>query len=148
MPSLTLPLTASGPVVVIAIFVSRPRRMALAAAGLPIPPPVLATMLVDTGASCTCVDPGRLKSLAIPPSGVAHVQSPTTGATPTTANQYDVDIAVVLDAANGRFHYVDTLPVIESHLAAQGIDGLLGRDVLSQGLLIFNGTAKTFTLSF
>lgn len=40
------------------------------------------------------------------------------------------------------------IPVLESHLAHQGIHGLLGRDVLSKCLLVYNGEMGLFTLAF
>jgi hypothetical protein len=127
-------------------MVSTPRRNALTKAGLQIPTPELVNVLVDTGASGTCIDPSHIAKLGISPSGIIDVHTPSTAGVAAQCNQFDVDIAVILD--NGQYHFVNTLPVIESSLASQGIDGLLGRDVLSQGILIFNGAAKTFTLSF
>jgi hypothetical protein len=41
-----------------------------------------------------------------------------------------------------------TIPVIESDLSAQGFQVLIGRDVLSQGLLWYNGRARTLSLAF
>lgn len=146
MPSVNLLLTPQGPIVRLGIMVSTPRRNALAAVGLPIPPPEIVDVLVDTGASGTCIDPSHIAKLGIAPSGIIDIHTPSTAGVATQCKQFDVDIAVILD--NGQYHFVSTLPVIESSLASQGIDGLLGRDVLSQGILIFNGTAKTFTLSF
>jgi len=54
----------------------------------------------------------------------------------------------MIPLANGQRHFIRTLPVIESDFSAQGFDGLLGRDVLSQGIFIFNGSGNSFTLSF
>jgi hypothetical protein len=130
----------------LALWVSKPRRQALIAASQPVPPAVLINVLVDTGASGTCIDPSHLSRLGISPSGLIKVHTPTTAGNPIECKQFDVDIGVLLD--NGNFHFVDTLPVLESELACQGIDGLLGRDVLSQGILIYNGAAKSYTLSF
>jgi hypothetical protein len=146
MPSLTLTLTPRGPVVVAGLMVSTPRRNALAAAGKPIPPPVLLSLLVDTGASGTCIDQSHFPKLGIVPSGFTMVHTPTTAGTPVRRNQYDVDLGIIL--GNGSFHFIYTLPVIESSVACQGIDGLLGRDVLSQGILIYNGAGGSYTLSF
>jgi hypothetical protein len=146
MPSITLDLTPQGPMVRVAVMVSTPRRKALEAAGLPIPPPVLVSLLVDTGAFCTCVDSAHLGQLQISPSGIIEIYTPSTGATPVKRKQYDVDVALILD--NGNHLFIDTLPVVESTFAANGIDGLLGRDVLSGGILIYNGTTDSITVAF
>ena len=42
-----------------------------------------------------------------------------------------------------RLHNV---PVVAANLAVQGIDGLIGRDLLEACVLICNGTANTYTL--
>ena len=40
------------------------------------------------------------------------------------------------------------IPVIESDLNAQGFQALLGRDVLDQGILIYDGHRRLLTLAF
>lgn len=127
-------------------MVSTPRRQALLAAGQPVPDPMIVRLLVDTGASGTCIDQTHLVKLGIAPSGYVMVHTPTTAGTPVKRNQYDVDIGIIF--GHGSYHFVDTLPVVESSVSCQGIDGLLGRDVLSQGILIYNGAADSYTLSF
>jgi predicted aspartyl protease len=113
--------------------------------GKPVHPPIAIRALIDTGASGTCLDPWVFQQLNLPASGVAHVHTPTTSGVATAQNQYDVDILVMLGKHVER---IETLPVLESHLTPLGIDGLLGRDILSHGILIFNGSAGQFTLSF
>lgn len=146
MPSITLPLTPQGAVVRLAIMVSTPRQNSLIAAKQPVPAPVIANEVVDTGASCTCIDPALLTKLGLAPSGVTNIHTPTTAGIAQQCNQYDVDITVIL--GNGRLHVIRSLPVIGSALSSYGIDGLLGRDVISQGILIYNGEHNEFTLSF
>ncbi|MGC4004888.1 MAG: hypothetical protein QM811_17935 [Pirellulales bacterium] len=146
MPSLTLDLAREGAVVTMHIGVSRPRRDALIAAQLPIPNPVPIRVMIDTGAYVTCIDPAHLAPLGITPSGVCDVLTPSTGSMPVRLNQFDVGITILL--SNEKTHLLPTLPVIESDLSGHGIDGLLGRDVLAQGLFIYHGETSTFTLAF
>jgi hypothetical protein len=146
VPSLTVSLAAEGPLIPLVLMVSTPRRNALISAGLPVPKPVVIQVLVDTGASCSCIESSQLAKLGISPTGVIAVHTPSTGSAPVQLKQFDVDLGIVLD--DGKFQFIETLPVIESQFPSQNIDGLLGRDVLSRGILIYNGTAKTFTLSF
>ena len=102
-------------------------------------------LLVDTGASCSCIDSQILASLAIAPTGTAPIHTPSTGGVPYTCSQYDVSI-IIFDVVQN--HTLPVVPIIESDFTAQGIDGLLRRDILSKMLLIYDGKAARFTLSY
>ena len=69
MPSITVPLSARGPIIDLAVAISAPRRAAMAEAGLAIPTPVAVKGLVDTGASCTVIDPAVVQELGLTPTG-------------------------------------------------------------------------------
>jgi predicted aspartyl protease len=147
MSILTLPLEPSGAIITVGFLVSSPRQAALKKAGLPVPPPVVVKCLVDTGASGTCVDPMVIQQLQIPPSGTVSIHTPSTGATPCICNQFDVGIGIIMD--NGEVHLPGMIiPVIESDLKAQGIQALLGRDILEQAVLIYDGRRRLLTLAF
>ena len=45
-------------------------------AGMPIPSPVAAKAMIDTGAECTCVDPAIIASLGLPVSSSGLVVTP------------------------------------------------------------------------
>ncbi len=49
---------------------------------------------------------------------------------------------------DGVFRSFLTLPVIEAHLAHQGFQVLIGRDVLAHGIMVFNGVQRSITLAF
>jgi hypothetical protein len=117
-------------------------------AGLPIPQPINGTFLIDTGASGTCVDPALIQPLNIPPSGSVQVQTPSTEGTPHQCDQYDVMLFIPGATQNAQGYLIEAVPILETHLASQGIDGLLGRDVLDTCTLIYNGTANGFTLCY
>ncbi len=147
MSILTLPLQPGGPIIRVGFLVSGPRQSALKRANLAIPNPVVVPCLVDTGASCTCVDPGVIQQLQLVSSGTISIHTPSTGATPHVCNQFDVGIGIVMD--NGQIHLSGlVLPVIESNLKGQGIQALLGRDLLEQGILIYDGRQGRLTLAF
>lgn len=145
MPHVTFPIGASGPVLDLGIGVSEPRAKALHAAKQPVPKAVRIRALIDTGASGTCVDPGCLSSLALTPIGQASIHTPTTGNTPHSCNQYDVSITLFHP---GLMMTLPVVAVIESNLSIQGIQALLGRDVLSNCLFVYDGGAGTFALAF
>jgi len=65
MPLLTLPLEPQGAVINVGFAVSAPRQGAMRKAGVTVPSAVLVRALIDTGASCTCVDPAVIKELSI-----------------------------------------------------------------------------------
>lgn len=137
-----------GPLLQVAVNVSKFRAEALVHAGQHVPPWVTGTFLLDTGASGTCIDPGILRSLNISPSGSVNVQTPSTGSVPHVCNQYDVQLFVPnSDPSQGGLG-IEALPVLESVLAPQGIDGLLGRDVLEHCILIYNPSIRLFTLTY
>ena len=128
------------------IGLSIPRVQAMLAANQPLPAAIQGTFLLDTGASCTCVDEAFIQQLGLQPTGVAPIKTPSTGAGLHHCNQYD--ISMVIAGSTGQAFIVEALPVIGTHLRSQGIDGLIGRDVLDKCTLIYNGTANMFTLAY
>ena len=146
MPHLTLQVAPGGPIIDVAVGVSRARSQALQASGHPVPNPVQVRALVDTGASCTCIDPSVLASLGLSPTGVAAIHTPSTAQKPHSANQYDVSLVLLHPKLSLTFH---TVPVVEAHLSAvQGIQALIGRDLLSNCLFVYDGQSGRFTLAF
>lgn len=148
MPAINLQLTAQGPLLQVLVNVSAFRADALTKAGQAVPQWVPGTFLLDTGASGTCVDPDILNPLRIPPSGSVSVQTPSTGATPHVCNQYDIQLYIPGQDPGQEGLLIAALPVLESVLAPQGIDGLLGRDVLERCTLIYNPAIRIFTLAY
>lgn len=145
MPHITLQIGPSGPVLDLEIGVSQAREDALKKAGQPVPPPLRIRGLIDTGASCTCVDPLVLGRLQLTPTGKVAINTPSTGSVPHTADQYDVSLILMSSYLRLLF---PAKSVVESHLSIQGIDALIGRDILEKCLLVYDGQAATFTLAF
>ena len=116
--------------------------------GLPIPGLVQGTFLVDTGASGTCVDPRLVQSLSLHPSGSVSIQTPSTNGNPMVCNQYDVSVFIPgADESAGGF-FIPALPILETALSSQGIDGLIGRDIINRCTMVYNGSAAMFTLAY
>lgn len=79
------------------------------------------------------------------PTGIASILTPSTGQQAHHANLYDVSLMLVhpqliLTQPN--------VPVAEAQLAIQGIQALVGRDILKSCLLVYDGQASAFTLAF
>jgi hypothetical protein len=102
--------------------------------------------LIDTGASCTCLDPAILNSLEVAPTGTVPVHTPSTKSdSPHVASQFDVSIIFAHPLFTRTWRAV---AVIESELAHGGIQALIGRDILQSCLLTYDGEAGTFTIGF
>lgn len=146
MPSVNLQILPLGPVIDVHVGISEPRRLALQRAKIDPPKSANCRLLIDTGASCTCVDSWIIQHLSLTPSGVANIHTPSTSAGNThTCNQYDASLIIQHPAISRIFNPV---PIIESQFSHQGIDGLLGRDILKSCLFIYNGELGLYTLSF
>src|SRR5438034_746255 len=112
MPVLTTRISAAGPIVELAIGVSARRRIALQAVGRQIQPTVIVRGLIDTGASCTCLDPSVIAKLELEPTGIGSILGASSGGTPQFCNQYDVALALLMD--DRQAHLITlTLPIVE-----------------------------------
>ena len=146
MPTLTNQISALGPLIDVEVGVSTPRRDALQKAGLPIPSNVSIRALIDTGASCTGIDKAVIASLQLVSKGPIPVHTPTSGQAPKTCEQYDIHLRLIHPKLSFNF---SALPVIETDdLSAQGIQGLIGRDVLGNCIFVYNGENGTYSLGF
>jgi len=147
MPSINASLSAAGPLLAVMVGVSAPRAAALQRVGMVPPQYVRGTFLIDTGASGTCLDPNFVRSLGLVSTGSVSIQTPSTAGNPVSCNQYDVSIFIPDHIGQGGF-FIGALPVIETPLASQGIEGLIGRDVIDRCTLVYNGSANMFTLAY
>lgn len=147
MPCLDLKAGPLGPLVEVYVGVSELRRAVLQAARQPVPPPVACTFLVDSGASMSAVDSSRLLPLALAPSGVCRGHTPSTRGVAVQFDRFDVQL-FLRGSGPGEGWVADPVPVMASSFTGQGIDGLIGRDILDRGLFHYNGRARTFTLAF
>ena len=102
---------------------------------------------MDTGASDTVVDAAFLAPLGLAPTGTIMCHTPSTGPVPQPFNQYDVAIFIPGPSA-GNGWYIPALPVMESDLSAQGIQGLIGRNLLDRAVLVYNGPSNNFVLAY
>lgn len=147
MPYFTLQVASGGPLVDAFIAVSAAKRAALNLASQAIPQHQVVRALVDTGASCTCVDPSVLTALNLTPTGSTLVNTPSTGSQPQTASTYDVSLTIPCGVHTA--FAVDTLEVVESLLVAQqGFHVLIGRDVLRHCHFSYDGRYNLFTLAY
>ncbi len=149
MPHFTLQLSPGGALVAAAIGVSDARRNALVTANQVAPDIIPIRAMIDTGASCTCVDPSVLKTtLSLTPTGNTAVVTPSTGNQPVNVDQYDICLIVPGKQDDAPF-FIPNLPVVCMELlGAQGFHALIGRDVLARCVLLYNGSIGWFTLAY
>jgi predicted aspartyl protease len=105
-----------------------------------LPEPVKVRALIDTGASTTVVQKGIAKKLGLNVVSVIRI------GTPSHINvECEVyDIAIIFDITRVTF---PNIMVIEAPLEGQDIQCLIGRDLLSTSVFIYNGIDNSFTLS-
>jgi Aspartyl protease len=136
----------NGPLLKVLIGISGPRHNALVAAGQAVPSPQLADLLIDTGASQTCIDLKFIGQLGLQPTGSVSVHTPSTGSVAQSMSAYDVGI--VVHGIAGATHVLPVHSIIACDFSQQGIDGLLGRDILASSRLTYSGPDNVFYLSF
>jgi hypothetical protein len=143
VPSFTVEIPnmqADGPLVELRIAVGGALEATLRAAGNPIPSPIPALAMIDTGATRSVIRQGLTTQLGLNPVGLTHINTPTS----TNVPCYEYLVRLVfpnnLISVEGTF--------IEAPLQGQNIQFLIGRDVLSRGVLIYIGYRNLFTLSF
>lgn len=147
MPCLTFTLSPQGPCVDVVVGVSRPRYEALLAAQQPVPAPITLRGLLDTGAMCTAIDADVLMRLGLTQTGSIQCHTPSTQAgTPVEMRTFDVGLGLFHPQGSHGALVLNPISVTENRLAHQGIQALIGRDILCNCLFVFNGTH--FSIAF
>jgi hypothetical protein len=145
MPRIEGKVDERGLLVDVKIMMTSSRVEALKRAGKPYAKPMTIVALVDTGASCSCVDRNVIAGLGLGKRGTVSIHTPSTGTGYIDRAQYDACLVLGEGQAGAL---VFTLPVIESEFASQGFLALIGRDVLGSCMLVYDGPASKFTLEW
>ena len=137
MPPATA-LQLRGPILQVSLTIEQNAGKGLVAQGKTVPTPRSGLALIDTGASNTCVDEQTAKDLGLPVIDVANMQSASHEK--HSCNVYPVQIITPIVTLNAP-------RAMGAALASQGLLVLIGRDVLQNCNLFYNGPAGQFTLS-
>lgn len=145
MPSLTFGITPAGPVLTLGIHISGAMRSVMDKALWPEIQVV--TALLDTGASGTLIDHSIATALGLQVRSQTKMITPSSGPAGIQVPVYDVSVWILSDDPPNQV-LERSVPVIGTALSHQGFDVLLGRDILSDCTVFYNGQAKSCTLSF
>lgn len=137
-------LRGAGPVLPVEVAVPSALSKLLAQQGQNIPSPISGFVLIDTGATRSCVHIDVVSKLGVNPIGIIEL------ATASGKSQHHLYPA--------KFNFpaikfqVEFSSLIGVDLRAQSIGGqkiiaLMGRDLLAQCLLVYNGTKGSFTIA-
>lgn len=143
MPHNTIIIDHRGPILPVVIGISAQRKEALIAEKQILPPTLTANMLVDTGASVTCLSPKLINKLGLEPKGSILGQTPSTDGKPHTFLTYDVEIVFPGDHSK----IIPAHPIVCANFSSQGHDGLIGRDILQMARFIYSGPDNMAMLS-
>lgn len=128
-----------GPCVNVAIGISIAAAQPLLDQGLPVPTPVNGVALIDSGATTTCIDVDVARALGLPEIDKVQLSSASHPATQSAV--YPINFEII-----GTPIKFDVSRAVGVTLACQGLSLLIGRDVLRQCLLVYNGPNGDITI--
>ncbi len=146
MEHLTFPFSASGLELEVLIGLDGKTTSKLHAAGQPITRPVRARGLLDTGTDATAVAPWVFRRLGLRRKRVATTH---TASGSVREAVYRVSLTISgSGGASGPMFVRPTLLVTELTHALPDLDVLVGMDIVSTCVVLIDGPARQFTLSF
>jgi predicted aspartyl protease len=128
-----------GPIIQVTVTIEQNAGKGLLAQGKTLPTPISGLALIDTGATGTCIDDEAAQKLGLPVIDVAQMASATHANQECKVYPVQIDIQGALTLSSPR--------TIGAALAPQGLLILIGRDVLRNCNLFYNGPIGQFTLS-
>ena len=132
-------LRERGPVLPVRVGVGEAAERALKRAGRPVPPALPLLAMVDTGAGRSVIQKGLAAELGLTPVGAVEID------TPSSIDMASFEYFV-------RIWFNDRLSVeskaLEAPLPVPRLRALIGRDVLAQGQLVYDGRRERFELKF
>jgi hypothetical protein len=152
MQTLRLALTLrEGSLVNVLVGFAAANIQKLRQASQPVPQPLSFRALIDTGAEVTTLDSTvitPLAALGLQPSKIVLSNMPAGGGL-SPVYEYTVGLSLMHPSGNPRHNLsIRTLPVCERTLGPLGYRVLIGRDVLSRCLLVYDGPSQSVTLAY
>ena len=138
-------LVTVGPVLQVEIEVPSLLAEKFSKDNIPIPQPESGFALIDTGATKSCVDVKTLSKLNVSPIGITSLG---TASGPIKGNLYPARLRFPAEGLNIDFNSLVGVDLTGQDVAGHPLIALIGRDVLSRMILIYNGPTASFTLAF
>lgn len=148
MPYVNGSLTRGWAILDVLVGVAAPRRALLVKHNFPVPQPIGVRALLDTGASLSGFAPRVFRELDLTPVAKLGIITPSTPAhAPFDCDLYDVSLALV---AGGAAHAIPDMQVMAADCwhPNEGIEALLGMDVLTRGFFQLMGPERQFIFAF
>ena len=148
MPYLNGPIGAGGAVVDVTVSVPALRASLLQRHGFAVPEPVHIRALIDTGATLSGFAPRVFTALDLKPLDTLSVLTPSTRPdAPHPFDRFQVSLALIAEGRSCPFP--DTLVIAtDCWLEDEGMEGLIGRDILDRCFFQYLGLDRRFTLAF
>jgi hypothetical protein len=137
-------LAQHGPIIDVIISIPQALAELYTRQSKTIPTPKIGIALIDTGATRSCVHAAIMQNLGVNPIGVAI--------SGTAAGQVPHDLYPAHFAFPAARIEIDFTSVVGVNLTGQEVNGkpivaLIGRDVLSLGIFVYNGLTGAFTIA-
>jgi hypothetical protein len=133
-------LQLDGPIIEITAGVSAVLESILVSRGLSIPTPIRGTGIIDTGASHSAIQVSVIASLGIPPVGNTPVAS---AGGRLRYDKYNLRLSFPALASSPR-----ELPVLGVNLGNSRIIALIGRDIMKDWIVHYDGPAGTCSVAY
>ncbi len=148
MPYLSGPILTGGPVLDVIVSVPVARVALLQRHGFAVPGPVHVRALIDTGATLSAFAPRVFAALDLRSVDRIEVLTPSTRPdAPHSFERYQVALALVAEGRSCPFP--ETLVMsADCWLEDEGMEALIGRDILDHCFFQYLGPDRRFTLAF
>ena len=132
-------LKTAGPI--LQIFIGPSREIVAALGRDAAAAPVSVSALIDTGAAVTVITPDTATLLGLRSVGITPIHTPTT-IDPVQCREFHVNVYLSSTVV------VENVLAVEAPLTGQPFQCLIGRDILSRGVLVYDGVNSHFSLAF
>jgi len=146
MPSLTFPLQLDELKLAVLVSLHHQAMVDQLAAGLPMPAPLWAKGVIDTGSSVTCVAADVIQKLGLLSAGKSTT-STAGGSIPARLFRASLGIPPAGGLPGTMLTRSDLL-VMELANPIPNVEVLIGLDILLDCRLLLDGPARRFTLDF
>jgi hypothetical protein len=148
MPYVTGNILPIGAVLDVLVGVPAVRAGLLRKHGFAIPTPVPVRALIDTGASLSAFTPRVFDALDLRPLDQIAVLTPSTKPdVPHIADWHQVSLSLVADGRECSFPDIHVMSA-DCWLESEGMEALIGRDILDRCFFQYFGLDRRFTLAF